>query len=221
MHHVADHDRIAKLQEISYEQVYLNLSNDGGETFSDTVVVEKADPCECCGSRAYFATNGDLYFAYRDKAENMRDMYLMLLKHGSDAFTRKRLGVTPWKIEACPMSGTYLTGGAVSQPGRGESAENLVAGWETKGRIYFAQLSPDGRMLPPGEIKAAAFGKYPTVLGAPDGTTLVAWKSGQDLQWQVYDQSGKPQGGQASVPADSPHRPGGVVTSAGNFILFP
>ncbi|MBI4530491.1 MAG: exo-alpha-sialidase, partial [Candidatus Latescibacteria bacterium] len=56
--------------------VYFQRSDDGGETFSGAVVVDQADPCECCASRAYFSVDGRLYFSYRDKAENMRDMYL-------------------------------------------------------------------------------------------------------------------------------------------------
>ncbi|MCH8295855.1 hypothetical protein IH992_32655 [Candidatus Poribacteria bacterium] len=199
-------------------KAYMNLSNDGGKTFSSTVTVEKADPCECCATRAYFSTSGNLYFAYRDKAENMRDMYLMTLTDGHEAFSKEKLSATPWKIEGCPMTGTYLTGRFTTQSGKGE---NLVAGWETKGKIYFAHLSPDGGLRPPGEIKVAEFGKYPVVLTASDGTTLVAWKNGLKLEWRMYDGNGKPKGSLESASVDNSHRPAGVVTMAGDFLLFP
>jgi hypothetical protein len=193
-------------------RVYLYLSDDGGETFPSAMAIDQADPCECCASRAYFSTNGTLYFSYRDKADDIRDMYLMVLADGQKTFSREKLSVTSWKINACPMTGTYLTGW---------NRENLIAGWETKRQVYFARLDPTGHMLPPGEVKATENGKYPVVLSTPDGTALVAWKTGSTLEWRMYDAGGKPQGSPGSAPVSNAHRPAGVVTREGEFLLFP
>lgn len=193
-------------------RVYVHLSDDGGETFASAMAIDQADPCECCASRAYFSTNGNLYFSYRDKAENIRDMYLMVLPDGHTVFSREKLSVTSWEINACPMTGTALAGG---------NGGSLVAGWETKGQIYFARLDPTGHVLSPGEVKAAESGKYPVVLNAPAGATLVAWKRGSAFEWQMYDAGGKPQGSPGSAPVSNAHRPAGVVTREGDFLLFP
>ena len=57
-------------------------------------------------------------------------------------------------------------------------------------------------------------------LSAPDGATLVAWKSLDVLGWQVYDVKGQPQGEPGSVSS-----PGGgaagVALADGRFLVFP
>lgn len=191
---------------------YVNLSEDGGKTFSDSTAIDRADPCECCATRAYFSPDENLYFFYRDKAENVRDMHLMVLPDGGKAFSREKVSLTSWKINACPMTGASLTG---------RDGEGLAAGWETQGQVYFARLDEAGRALSPQEVKVSERGKYPVVLSASDGTALVAWKNGTTLGWQVYDASGRPQGDPGSMPVSNPHRPAGVVTKEGDFLLFP
>ena len=151
-------------------------------------------------------------FFYREKAENIRDMHLMVLKDGHKTFSKEKVSQTSWKINACPMTGASLTGG---------DGEGLAAGWETQGRVYFARLKDAGRALPSGEVQVAERGKYPVVLRAPDGTFLVAWKDGSTLAWQAYDASGRPQGGPGSAQVGNPHRPAGAVTRDGHFLIFP
>ncbi|MSS70692.1 MAG: exo-alpha-sialidase [Candidatus Latescibacteria bacterium] len=194
------------------EGAYVNLSDDGGKTFSEATTIDQADPCDCCATRAYFSKNKSLYFFYREKAENIRDMHLMVLKDGQKAFSKEKVSLTSWQINACPMTGAYLTGG---------DGERLAAGWETQGQVYFARLEDAGRALPSEEIQVAERGKYPVVLSAPDGTLLVAWKNGSALAWQAYDASGRQKGDPGSAPVSNAHRPAGVVTRDGNFLIFP
>jgi hypothetical protein len=56
-------------------------------------------------------------------------------------------------------------------------------------------------------------------LSAPDGTTLVAWKDGGRLGWQLYGEGGKPLGqpGFAESPGNGA---AGVVARDGRFVLF-
>ncbi len=190
--------------------VYVSRSEDEGTSFSPSIKLE-ADPCECCGSRALYTEEGSLFVLYRDKARNDRDMYLARLPGGQQAFTYTKLSQRPWHIDACPMTGGFLS----------SDSEGLVAGWETRGQVYFARLDERGRRLLPGEIQVADRGKYPVVLRAPDGTTLVAWKNGSQLEWQRFDVEGTPQGQRGSTPSDSRDRPSGAVTRGGHFLLFP
>ena len=194
------------------EGAFVNRSEDDGETFSDATRIDQADPCECCATRAFFSPDGNLSFFYREKAQNIRDMYLMVFSAGDGQSSKEKVSATSWPINACPMTGAYLTGG---------NGKNLVAGWETKGRINFARLDRAGRPLAPGEIKVSEKGKYPVALTAPDGTTLVAWKAGEALAWQMVDRKGNPQGEPGSSPSNSANRPAGVVTKDGDFLLFP
>jgi len=109
-----------------------------------------------------------------------------------------------------------MTGGFLSSDRKG-----LVAGWETQGQVYFARLDERGERLAPGEIQVTDRGKYPVVLRAADGMTLVAWKNGSQLEWQRFDAEVTPQGQRRSTPSDSRDRPTGAVTRAGRFLLFP
>lgn len=195
--------------------LYVNLSRDGGKTFSEAQLVHpKADPCECCATRARFSSDETLFSLYRDKADNLRDMYVASLPLGKAGFSMWKISEKPWKIEACPMTGAFLSDGR---------DEGLVAAWETQGQVYFAHLNKSSQKLPfeemptPGE----AVKKYPVILNAPDGVMLVAWKRGSQFEWQLYDAEGKPQGQLNWRTSRNPHRPAGVVTNEGKFLLFP
>jgi hypothetical protein len=54
---------------------------------------------------------------------------------------------------------------------------------------------------------------------APDGCTLVAWKTDDVLGWQLYDAEGHPSGepGAAKSPGNGA---AGVLTRDGRFLLF-
>jgi hypothetical protein len=190
--------------------LYINRSEDEGSSFSPALKLE-ADPCECCGSRAHYTEEGTLSILYRDKANNDRDMYLALMPDGKQEFTYVKLSQTPWYINACPMTGGFLS----------SDSDGLVAGWETRGQVYFARLDEQGQHLDPGEILVAEQGKYPVVLRIAGAATLVAWKSGSQLEWQRFDADGTPQGQRGSAPSDNQDRPAGTVTKAGHFLLFP
>jgi hypothetical protein len=192
------------------ERVYASVSHNGGDSFSAPQDL-KTDPCECCGSRAAYADDDSLAVLYRDKANNDRDTYLAILRPGARQFTHTKVSQTVWYIESCPMTGSFLS----TTPG------GLVAGWETKGQIYFARLNRRGQLLSAGEIHAAERGRYPVVLTAPDGITLVAWKNDTTLQWQLFDANDQRQGQGGTATSNTGDRPAGVVTKDGTFLLFP
>jgi len=190
--------------------LFYNLSKDGGETFGDAVKIASADTCECCASRAFFSADGALHCAYRDKANNIRDMYLLSQPKGQATFAKEKISATPWEVKGCPMTGTFLTG----------DKNGLVAAWETKGRVFFTRLAGNGRDTSPRESLAPVRGgKWPIALIAPDRSVLVSWKNGATLEWQLYDANDKPVGDKKSKPSPNPHRHAGVVTASGNFVL--
>ena len=77
--------------------------------------------------------DGRLAVLYRDKAENYRDTYLSLPPREGKDFTSLKISQTPWYITSCPMTGSSLK----------LAGSDLIAGWETQGRIYFDQLILD------------------------------------------------------------------------------
>jgi hypothetical protein len=194
------------------EGLWVRRSDDGGESFAAAERFAGADPCECCATRARFGEDSTLYSLYRDKADNVRDVFL-LASPRAGGLRRSPVSETTWRVDACPMSGASLR----------PAPAGLIAAWETKGRAYFARLDRAGHRLPPGEIAAPEEGreKYPLALTAADGSTLLAWKSGKRLEWRLYDGAGKPEGAATGQRATStPQPPAGVVRRDGQFVLF-
>jgi hypothetical protein len=195
------------------DKLYANVSLDNGETFAPFIELNsRYNPCNCCTTSAAYGEDGRLAVLYREETDNERDMYLVLLDQERGETTRKRVSRTLWKIDACPM--TYYT----ISPKRG----GFTAVWPTIGKIYLAHLDGKGDVLPPGEIKTPGRSGMRTgmlALSAPDGSTLVAWKIADQLEWQLYGGDGRPVGepGTAKSPGNGA---AGVVSKDGRFILF-
>ena len=139
-------------------------------------------------------------------------MYLILWDQDQGRMTRKRVGRTSWKIDACPM--TYFT---VTSERRG-----FVAVWPTKGQIYFGRLDGQGNASGQAEIKTPGRSGMRTgvlALTANDGNTLVAWKKDGQTTWQLFDADGSPSGSTGSVESRG-NGLAGVVGKDGRFILF-
>jgi hypothetical protein len=195
------------------DRLYANVSHDNGETFAPFVELNPGyNPCNCCTTSAAYGDDGRLAILYREETQNERDMYLVLWDQAGGRTTRTRVSETPWKLDGCPM--TYYT----VTPARG----GFVAAWPTRGDVYFARLGGQGHPVPPGETQTPGRAGMRTgvlALSAPDGTTLVAWKNGGRLGWQLYGEGGKPLGRPGSV--DSPgNGAAGVVGKDGRFLLF-
>jgi len=100
--------------------------------------------------------------------------------------------------------------------------DGYTAVWPTDGAIYFAHLDAKGTLLPPTEIKTPGFmgmRSGMTALNSAEGNTLVTWKKGNQLGWQLYDASSRPSGRPGSA-ASAGNGAAGVVTKNGDFILF-
>ena len=190
---------------------FIQLSEDNGHTFSAPEQIDQADPCECCATRAYFSPQGHLYLTYRDKTDNHRDMKLLVRRQGETVFTKQPLSQTTWPIEACPMTGSFLS----------DAGSHLLAAWEMKGAIYYGKTGYDGRLTEPGETRVSEVGRYPVVLPLPGEQTVVAWKEEKVFVWQTYDAKGKPAGQQTRQESSSSHRPTGITLSTGVALLFP
>ena len=64
-------------------------------------------------------------------------------------------------------------------------------------------------------------GRYSVVLKAWDGKTLVSWKDGLKLKWQMFNSEKEKEEQIKSVACLAVDRPSGVVTWDGRFLLFP
>jgi hypothetical protein len=189
--------------------LFANLSNNDGNTFGPTIDT-KTDPCECCSSRVIFSANDSLVVLYRDKADGDRDTYVAVLGENEQSFSHALISQTTWPIDSSPMTGCFLV----------SASTGLIAGWETKGEIFFTSLDDPGKRRSDGAGRVGK-GRYPFFLQAADPTKAVAWKAGTNLHWQLFDRHDKPIGKTETRLNVSSLRPAGFVTTDGNFILFP
>jgi hypothetical protein len=195
------------------DKLYANVSLDNGETFAPFVELNKAyNPCNCCTTSAAYAEDGRLAVLYREETNNERDMYLVLWDQDRAQTSRTRISRTSWTIDACPMS--YYT--------VARQRDGFLAVWPTRGEIYFGRLDAKGQPSQPAEIKTPGKSGMRTgmlALSAPDGNTLVTWKNGDQVGWQLYGVRGEPLGQPGSAKS-SGTGVAGVVTKDGRFIIF-
>lgn len=189
--------------------LFINRSRDGGDNFEQPVKL-KADPCECCGTRSVYSDTGKLYYLYRDKEANNRDMYVGQLSDSNQLSNRTKLNEKSWYFESCPLSGGFLDW----------HNDHLLAAWELEGKVYYAQVDQGGEISNPGAIKVADSGKYPVVLGIED-SIFISWKSGARLYWQLRDKNGNSKGEPHMVTTNSASRPAAAITNRGKILLFP
>jgi hypothetical protein len=183
-------------------RVWLARSTDDGRTFAPEVAVSPAGTgaCGCCGMRAFCDPRGTVYLLYRSAAEKVhRDSYLLVSRDHGVSFQSEDL--SPWKINACPMSSFALA----------EGGGSVLAGWETNGQVSFVRLDPaSGRhgepVSAPGPSRDR---KHPAVAANDRGESILVWTDGMGwnrgggLAWQVFDSDGRPtaeQGKASGVP---------------------
>ena len=194
------------------DKLYANFSQDGGATFTANAELNTSyNPCNCCTTRAVYGADGSLAVLYREKSNDERDMYIVIVKKDGRQL-RTRISSTLWKVNACPMS--YY--------GLSATQDGYVAAWPTQGQIYFSRLDRDGKVMSPGEIKVSGRTGMRTgliALGAADREALVAWKDKDQLNWQLYGTDGRPEGGPGSS-SSSGKGTAGLVDRDGRFVLF-
>ena len=69
--------------------------------------------------------------------------------------------------------------------------------------------------------KATGKGKYPALAASADGTVCMAWKSGKEVHWQLYNAAHEPLGARQKASAATGDRPCVVALKNGAFLLFP
>jgi len=88
-------------------------STDFGETFLDEVDVSiesgGEEVCECCNGHIDVADNGDVYVAFRNNDNNLRDIWLTRSTDGGDSFSSAfDVDETDWTVSACPSNGPHF-----------------------------------------------------------------------------------------------------------------
>ncbi|HZT37199.1 MAG TPA: sialidase family protein [Bryobacteraceae bacterium] len=197
-------------------QVWVAVSHDEGKTFAPEHPAwnQPTGACACCGMAIFADSQGTVRALYRSATEGVhRDMYLLSSTDEGASFQARKLH--EWEINACPMSSMELA----------EGGGQVAGAWETKGQVYFENLTASSAAPVSGAGEGAGR-KHPRIAIGPNGETLMiwtegtGWQRGGSLAWQLYDASGRPVGekGLASgVPAWSF---GAVTPKPGGFLII-
>jgi hypothetical protein len=216
---VAWHGRGASEGEL-HRRVWLARSNNEGKTFEREVPAldEDTGACGCCGMRGFVEKDGEVRFIYRAATENThRDMFLLSSTDHGQKFSGQRLD--RWDLDTCPMSTTSMAQGS----------KGLLAAWETKGQVYYAELDAKGKFLTGPIAPAGGNGerKHPVLALDSHGQTILVWtegtafRKGGSLAWQVFDELGKPVGERGSAPGVPVFGLAAVVSDAtGGFAII-
>jgi hypothetical protein len=172
-------------------RVWMARSRDYGKTFEpERPAYDKpTGACGCCGLNAFADRKGTVYVLYRSATETVhRDIYLLVSRDKGQTFQGE--DISKWNVGACVMSSESFA----------ESPAGVLAAWETEKQAYFGRIdTASGKMATP--VAAPGTGKnrkYPAVAGNSQGEMMFAWtegmgwKKGGELEWQVYDKTGKP-----------------------------
>jgi len=145
-------------------ELYASQSTDGGDSWSVNTLVYRSPEmsiCQCC--HPSIAIDGSMiHVLFRNSLAGDRDMYIVTSNDGGKSFQpAKRLGLTHWSLNACPMDGGMLAVG----PNR-----KVATVWRRAGELFFTTdneyESPLGR------------GEQPWVASTTQGPIAV-WTEGR------------------------------------------
>jgi hypothetical protein len=137
-----------------------------------------SETCQCCGTALLAGRRGEVWLAYRDADDDIRD-FRVLRADGAGGFDQGRtLSADGWKIQGCPHTGARL---AQAPDGA------LWAAWFTAGGqagIYAAVSTDGGETFSTRDlVTAAGPGKavrHPELGVLPDGSVVVLYESAGD-----------------------------------------
>lgn len=145
-------------------ELYASQSTDGGATWSANTVVYTSPEksiCQCC--HPSIAIDGStMHVLFRNSLDGNRDMYIVTSNDGGKTFLpAKRLGLTHWSLNACPMDGGMIAVG---------NKAKVTTVWRRAGELFFTNDSSQESRLGTGE--------QPWVAATSQGPTAV-WTEGR------------------------------------------
>jgi len=135
------------------------------------------ETCECCGTALLAGRQGEIWLAYRDSEDDVRD-FRLLRAEGSGFDRGRTVSADGWKLQGCPHTGARLA----------ETDGALWAAWFTAGEgqagIYAASSADAGATFSPRSLVAAAgpgdMVRHPELGALPDGGLVLLYESQGD-----------------------------------------
>ncbi|RBL92619.1 hypothetical protein DF182_08590 [Chitinophaga flava] len=134
--------------------------------------------CQCCRTRLYVASNGDVHLAYRDIInDSIRDMVHQVSLDGGKSFSEPvRISADNWVVKGCPHTGPALTA----------NRKGLHFAWFTMGGgqgVFYAGSEDNGKTYTQKEsLSKAPMAKHPQIVTAAGDKVVVVWD--EPVKWQ-------------------------------------
>ncbi len=134
------------------------------------------EACECCGTALLAGRQGEVWLAYRDSEDDVRDFRLLRAEGAGSGFDRgRKVSADGWKLQGCPHTGARLA----------QTDGSLWAVWFTAGEgpagIYAASSADGGATFSPRTLVAAAgqggMVRHPELGALPEGGLVVLYES--------------------------------------------
>ncbi|HZZ71610.1 MAG TPA: sialidase family protein [Pirellulales bacterium] len=96
---------------IKGSRLFGSASTDGGENWSKNVLVYESPSggvCPCCHPSVAYDPQGHLAVLFRNVIDGNRDLYLCESADGKKFEPARKLGVSSWHLDVCPMDGGCL-----------------------------------------------------------------------------------------------------------------
>ncbi len=99
---------------LGFSDVRYSTTSPGGVNFSPSSPIGVTDgeqePCDCCSPDMVVSENGDVYVAYRNNVDNIRDHFITKKSAESDSFDPPMpISDSGWYIGYCPSSGPSIS----------------------------------------------------------------------------------------------------------------
>jgi hypothetical protein len=164
-------------------------STDFGQSFLDEVnVSENAagfEVCECCNGHISVDSNGDVYVAFRNNNNNLRDNWLVRSTDGGATFASAfDVDETDWMINACPSNGPHFS---ISDD---QVTTTFYSGSGTAGAgVYYSTFTPSTSEVGPTIALPVVDNTFstqnrPRVAGNGD-TIAVIWQEYTNNAWDI------------------------------------
>ncbi|MCB1669854.1 MAG: hypothetical protein R3F41_12385 [Gammaproteobacteria bacterium] len=206
--------------------VYARISSDGGDTFTPELQIGDTGlgACSCCSLALDYDSAGQFTVAYRSAIEGIgRHMQLLTVAELQDSKPATRYAelhdLQKWELSACPVSTNDIA--------RDYQHDNWLV-FETESRIVQLNMSTDAPPTLVAEPATRTRQKNPSIAFSSDGYKLIAWGEavsftrGGTLNWQLFDDTGKPVAAEVKpeilIPDNS--SPAATITPSGNFLIL-
>ncbi len=194
--YVAWIDERHKKKEDRGGEIWMNISRDGGTTFSgDRKIL--SDVCECCRTNLQVDPQGRLWLSYRTVPRTgrmYRDIVVARSFDDGKTFTPRLVSQDGWEINGCPVAGPSLS---VDDKG------NMTVIWfmgdqRKRPGLYYATSTDQGETFSSRKLldRQQKLGKHVHSTGGADGKIIVAW---DDTAVKTFSVSGILDGPQGLV----------------------